>query len=74
MKKALIIVIPNPSLVISSVARNLSVPLRINSGRNLAFLPRAGSVRNLDFSGKDCHVASLLAMKALKELIDVGIN
>ena len=31
-------------------------------------------VRNLVFSERDCHVAPLLAMTALKELLNLDIN
>ncbi|MEW6417284.1 MAG: hypothetical protein AB1480_04090 [Nitrospirota bacterium] len=61
MDKTLRIVIPNPSLtVIPSEARNLVFTLRVNS------------VRNLVLSGKDCHVASLLAMTFIKESLNLG--
>jgi hypothetical protein len=61
MDKTLRIVIPNPSLtVILSKAKNLFVSLR------------TGSVRNLVLSGKDCHVASLLAMTFIKESLNLG--
>ncbi len=50
MDEAFRIVIPNPSLtVILSKAKNLFISLR------------TGSVRNLVFSERDCHVAPLLA-------------
>ena len=61
MEKTFRIVIPNPSPVIPSRARNLAILLRVNS------------VRNLVFSGKDCHVASLLAMTALKGSLNLGL-
>jgi hypothetical protein len=55
MDKAFRIVIPSPLLtVILSKAKNLFVSLR------------TGSVRDFVFSDRDCHVASLLAMTALK--------
>ena len=62
MDKALRIVIPNPSLVISSAARNLSNLLR------------AGSVRKLVLSGEDCLVASILAMTFIKESLNLGFD
>ncbi len=62
MEKTFRLVIPNSSPVIPSEARNLVFCLRINSARNLVF------------SGKDYHVASLLAMTALKESLNLGIN
>jgi len=63
MDEAFRIVIPNPSLpVILSKAKNLFVSLR------------TGSVRNLVFSGRDCHVAPLLTMTVLKEALNLGKN
>ena len=60
MDEAFRIVIPNPSLtVILSKAKNL-------------FSLRTGSVRNLVFSERDCHVAPLPAMTALKESLNLG--
>jgi hypothetical protein len=60
MDKALRIVMPNSSLIISSAARNLSILLR------------AGSVRNLVLSGKDYLVGSLLAMTFIKESLNIS--
>jgi hypothetical protein len=71
MDKAFRIVIPNPSLtVILSKAKNLFISLR------------TGSVRNLVFSERDCHVAPLhapliiiptgQAMTVLKESLNLG--
>jgi hypothetical protein len=61
MYKPFRIVILNPSPVIPNAVRNLILLLRINS------------VRNLILSGKDCHVASLLAMTFIKESLNLGI-
>ena len=61
MDEAFRIVIPNPSHVILSGAKNLVFPLRVNS------------VRNLVFSERDCHVAPLLAMTVLKESLNLVI-
>lgn len=63
MDKTFCTVIPNPSLnVILSEAKNLAVLLR------------AGSVRNLVFSERDCHVAPLLTMAASKESLNLDLN